>query len=144
MPDRGAHLKLADHNLDALRYVAARIEDFPDWVCTIAFYRAVHLVEALLDHDGVGHSATHKSRQRVLKRNPRYREIYKHYRPLRAASEIARYMVGDGREYAEFTDYLSPEQVRSEVLDHRLEKLNRSVSRLLSKPGGPRGGSRSY
>jgi hypothetical protein len=136
MPRKSEHLAKARHNDQALLYLAERIDSFPDWVCIAAFYEALHIVEAVLDHDGRGDTATHRSRQTLLKTERRYQKLYYHYRPLRAASEVARYMASEGREFSDFSQYLSPADVRSEIVDYQLQQLKKAADRLMAAGNG--------
>jgi hypothetical protein len=107
---------------------------FSDWVTTVAFYKAVHLVEAVFDHDHLGHSGDHRQRAVFLKSKPRYQMLFQNYRPLKSASEIARYLRdGGGKHYKGFDDYLGPAEVQSEILDHHLFQLERSARKLLAQ-----------
>ena len=89
----------------------------------------------LLHHLFGTHGYNHKARQQILKTENRFRTIYKHYRCLRGASEIARYLQDGqtGKEYRTFSDYLAPARVQSEILNYRLRELERSVTRLLAQ-----------
>jgi hypothetical protein len=134
MPSREAHLQLAARNKEALDYLLRKAEKLPEWIATVAFYRALHLVEALFAHDENEHSHNHEERDQRLKRNRRYANIYKHYRPLWAASVIARYLVDpSGRQFKTFTDYMPPGKLKSELINHRLRRIESSVSRMLGR-----------
>ena len=61
---------------------------FPDWVVTVAFYKAVHLVEGLLVRKGRG-TTNHSQRNQVLKRQ--FVTVWREYRPLYNQSRVARY-----------------------------------------------------
>jgi hypothetical protein len=103
----------------------------------VAFYTAVHLVEALFDRDGIGHSSDHASRIQKLKENRRYRTIYLSFRPLKAASEIARYLTSrsdQGRYSTRFTDDMPLQDVRTLLVDRYLRNIEEEVKRLLQTP----------
>lgn len=134
MANQDEHLQLADHNAEAIKHLLTASPALPDWVTTVAFYKAVHLVEAVFAHDGVGHSGDHARRAAFLKSKRRYDMLFKHYRPLKSASEIARYLCdAGGKHYNSFADYLSLPEVRSEILNHRLTQLERSARKLLTQ-----------
>ena len=68
----------------------------------------------------------------MLKGEPRYQHIYKHYRPLWAASVVARYLENPrGDSFRSFADYLSPQDVQQKMIGHHLRQIERSVERLL-------------
>ncbi len=134
MASQGDHIQLADHNADAIEHLRGANPALADWITTVAFYKAVHLVEAVFDHDKLGHSGDHKQRAAFLKSKNRYDTLFEHYRPLKSASEIARYLRdGGGKNYNTFDDYLSPARVQSEILGHRLKQLERSARKLLAQ-----------
>jgi hypothetical protein len=61
---------------------------FPDWVVTVAFYKALHLVEMVFACKGK-HSSNHRNRHDVLKTS--FQDIWRHYLPLYSLSRRARY-----------------------------------------------------
>jgi hypothetical protein len=137
MPSQAAHLALANHNQELIDHLLKDVNRFPDWVTTVAFYRALHLVEAAFAADSdVKHCGDHGTRNEVLKRNRRYSALWKAYQPLWMAANVARYLedAGGGVEVAAFSKYLSPDQVKSTILHHYLRKVESSVEQLLGKP----------
>src|SRR5256885_1093085 len=93
MPSQQAHLELARRNQELIEHLSKDLHRFPDWVTTVAFYRALHLVEAVFAEDAdIRHGGDHGSRQRHLKSNRKYTTIYKAYHPLWTASIVARYL----------------------------------------------------
>ncbi len=140
MATKAAHLQLVNVNQSALSHLAEDIEDFPEWVTIIAFYKALHLIEAVFATDErVRHTSDHRTRMRTLKQYRKYEQMYRHFRPLKAASEVARYLSDNESRssYSSFRDYMPPKVVESEIIGHRLRRIERSADRLL-KPGGPR------
>ena len=135
MPTLRAHLNLADRNLKTIDYLKGQLAEHAEWIATIAFYRALHLVEAAFSKDrrvGQSHSHTHQIRQEILKNTLGYEKIWEHYRPLYAISLVARYLEEDSsRSYSSFREYLSEEEVESEVLNHRLRQVEKSVGKIL-------------
>jgi len=133
MPSKEAHLAQAQRNQEVLDYLLADPAKCAEWIATVAFYEALHLVEALFAHHGV-HSHNHEDRDHRLKSDRRYRHIYKHYRPLWAASIVARYLCQpDGKAFSTFADYLPPDRIRVQLVDHRLRQVEKSVQRLLNR-----------
>lgn len=132
MPTEKDHLALASHNQVAIDFLLTGGEDFPDWVTTVAFYKAVHLIEALIARDYGIHGIDHTQRGRILKNEHRYTNIYRHYNALKEASSVARYLADSegGRAYKQFTDYLTMTQVKSDILDSRLKGIEKSIAGL--------------
>jgi hypothetical protein len=131
MPSKGAHLAAATANQHAIDYLCQRLNDFPGWTTTVAFYKALHIVEALLAVDGC-HTDSHEERNRVLKKTKRYQQIWRFYRELYQASLIARYLREDqaGKDYEVFSKYMSPEDVRRLALGHWLRQIQNSAKNL--------------
>ena len=86
MATAAAHTQQANHNQLFLDSIDPAI--FPDWIVTAAFYKAVHIVEALLVRKGRGTIAHHQWNG-ILKRM--FATVWKEYRPLYNQSRIARY-----------------------------------------------------
>ena len=132
MPSRDAHLRLAEANQKAIDYLLLQYKKFSDWITTVAFYKALHLVEALFAKEG-RHGQSHERRERILKTERKYQHIYKHYYPLLEASLVARYLEDREKgEYGSFSEYLAPDEVKTEILNYRLKNIERSVKKLLS------------
>ncbi|MBN2211949.1 MAG: hypothetical protein JW709_11185 [Sedimentisphaerales bacterium] len=132
MPSESDHINLALRNQQALDTLIAHEQPHSEWITTIAFYKALHLVEAVFARNKQ-HSHNHEHRENHLKRDRRWSHIWKHYRPLWAASMIARYLQDEhGATYRTFEDFLPPERVQPELLHHRLSQIELSVKKLLS------------
>ncbi len=87
MPNRREHLAKADANAETLASIAAE-RSSPEWAITVAFYRAVHLVEAwsaLRDRHHRNHRRRNETVNRLLP------EIAADYGELYEASRVARY-----------------------------------------------------
>lgn len=136
MPAKAAHLKLARHNQDLLDHlVSTQLEEFPDWIATVAFYKAVHLVEALFDHDSGLHSHSHRDREQRIDNMRRYEDIAEYYYPLETASILARYLSDPSSDTPqEFTDIYTHEEVEDRLLSHHLHQLENSVRQFLDRP----------
>jgi len=108
-------------------------------VAVVAFYKALHWIEAMsyCDH-ACKHGGNHSDREQVLKWTALYQNIYKHYRPLYAASCVARYLTHSGQEFSAFATYLSPDPVEAKLVQHHLKQLEKSVEKFIesnqSKP----------
>lgn len=146
MPSESAHASLVLHNVDVLGSLCER-KGHHDWVSVVAFYTALHAVEALFARqkpDGRAHGQSHENREHLLKSDHRYSNLYKHYRPLQGIATVARYLEDNrgrvGKKVphgiACFDDYMSEADVRNEVIAHRLNQVLRTASRLLRKEEG--------
>lgn len=137
MPTKKSHLDLAKRNGEMLAHLLERIDQFPEWTTTVAFYRALHLVEAAFAIDeGIRHGGDHGRRNRLLKNNRKYAKIYEAYRPLWAASLVARYLECDEQEVSCFSEYLKPDVVRAKIINHYLKRIESSVELILGEPIG--------
>lgn len=102
------------------------------WIATTAFYKAVHIVEAVFFNDAaIRHTSDHDRREDALKGARKYEHIYKNYAVLKRASTNARYL----SECRAFDDYMGPERVVEILLKHRLHQLEVSAKRHLSADG---------
>lgn len=107
-------------NKAALDFMMSRVDDFPQWVVTIAFYKAMHIVEAMFAADPQAQlhdTSNHEDRNRQLKTTDRYQHIWKHYRALWNDSLIARYLSEESFDSTkppfQFSMYLPPAKVVS-------------------------------
>jgi len=124
------HIALANQNHLAMICLHEAADTHPEWIVTIAFYKAVHVVQAMLSkankscHD-------HKTRHAILKRD--YPEIWKHFRSLWAASTIARYLYDNANQtsYKSFVDHCPAEKVYSRFVEKRLRSVeDLSINKL--------------
>lgn len=71
-------LKQRDQHVDQWRhnrtFIAEVPKHFHDWAITVAFYTALHAVDALLCHDGICIDS-HSGRGRALVTNRRYEQV---------------------------------------------------------------------
>lgn len=133
MPGKNDHAILATENLKALAYLCARIDDFPQWATTVAFYASLQAVEALFAHDGFD-SDQHSDRNRRLKSDRRYQHIWRHYRPLWNDSLIARCMedAAGAQHSPVFSRYMDGNAVRRTHIQHNLVQIIKSCRRLMN------------
>jgi hypothetical protein len=120
------HIALANRNHDALCALLKLPDEHPEWVATIAFYKALQIIEATFAFKGLGHGHGHSKRLALLqdKRNG-YASLCKHYEALLEASEVARYLgarTGSGG-YSSFSSYMTMQDVRDELLGKRLANV---------------------
>lgn len=141
-----SHIELANRNHSALEYLLNGGEaSHPEWVVTIAFYKAVHVVEAVFAHKMRTHSQSHDSRMKALKTADG--EIFKPFKKLYSASTVARYLCdlgpvmanrieGSGTSahavsYKCFSEYISSEDIRQKLLRRCLDVVEqKAVSQL--------------
>src|SRR5437870_4728789 len=97
MASKADHIALANKNHDVLLHLMARPVDFPEWITTTAFYKAVQIVEAVFANAKLRPSSNHTDRLNRLKRNPKFANLFPHYRALLSASCIARYLRDESR-----------------------------------------------
>ncbi len=129
MPTDLQHVDCTLHNLDALNYILEG-DQFHDWATAIAFYAALHLVEAVLSLDNnirCRHSNTHRDRQDTLKVVTRYRKMYKHYALLDRAARVARYAPNG----PPFSSYLSHDDVREKLIKGDLWQIIKTARNFL-------------
>ncbi len=124
MANETSHIALANRNHDALCVLLNATEEHPEWVATIAFYKALQVVEALFANSGLGHGHGHSKRLEILQdRRNGCSAFCKHYEALLEASEVARYLGArsmSGTGFASFSGYMTMEEVKSDLLAKRL------------------------
>jgi hypothetical protein len=138
MPKIEAHEEVAIRNqivLDCLlENNNTSPSEFAPWAVTVAFYKALHLVEGIFYIDGLQHekrpfhSKDHKERNQRLKSIKKFGHIWKHYRPLFAVSMIARYLFDPdtGTDQIDLDAYLPGNSVRSTFINHHLRQIEKS------------------
>ena len=114
MATESEHKQQARHNQTFLGTIDAN--HFPDWVATVAFYEAVHLIEMFFAHKVLYPGGSHTKRNNVLKRS--YPAIWKDYRPLYAFSRLARY----------WCMKVTPEN--ADYIRKRLRRVEEAINRL--------------
>ena len=135
MPDLAIHEKIAENNQavidNLLKESEGGFQAFAPWVVTVAFYKALHLVECILYVDGQLdrrkplHSQNHTERNDTL-RQRKYAKLWKHYYALYNASMTARYLTdaGNGGVEQYFKQYFgSVDKIRSMMLNHHLRQI---------------------
>ena len=91
MGQEAGHLEKARHNERFLRTFDIDTTPYLDWVAVVAFYAAVHFLEALLAKSPI-HPTDHGERLRRVQQ--RSRTAYQHFRLLKDFAEGARYDPG--------------------------------------------------
>ena len=134
MASEADHLALANANHEMLMHLLPDASQFSAWIVTVAFYKAVHVVEAAFAHHMRRHSTSHDNREKTLK-TPAYANIWRNYSHLYTASRIARYLE-DRREgkFTTFADYMDVEAVKK-PLRKRLYGVEQNAVAFLSDVG---------
>jgi len=139
------NIELANRNHETLMFLVKEIGSHSEWVATIAFYKAVQVIEAVFDAHLKIHSHGHDSRIETLK-SPIFRRLFTPFRPLFAASLVARYLQDNSSKkidekpnspvrYRSFSDFLSPADVVNRLLKKRLHVLEQESLQFLSEAG---------
>ena len=139
------HVAVANRNHATLLYLLREPLEHPEWIATVAFYKAVHVVEAAFAVKRRCHSNSHDARIDELK-HPEFQVLFKAFRPLYAASLVARYLEDsssrkfdkDGsaaKKFTTFTDFMSAEDVVKRLICKRLYTLEQNAIAFLSEDG---------
>lgn len=136
MPSKDAHISAARRNEDTLRHLLSGGDEHLGWVATVAFYKALHIVEAVFHEDPnlpLKHTDDHKLRNKTLKNTARYQHIWKMYRELWQASLVARYLREDETSAAHpvFEVFMPRDKVESLLLGHYLAQVEKSAAKFL-------------
>lgn len=97
MPDIDAHRRQVEHNRQAATYLQQADAPCLDWVVTILFYTALHLVDQVLYQNSQLNPRNHRQRHSAIANEPKLASIYRDYRELEHQSRRSRY------ECAQFT-----------------------------------------
>lgn len=111
------------HNREFLTTIP---DSYADWIVCVAFYAALHCIEVLFEHDGLGPSADHGLRNRKLRQANRYKKIWANYRELTDASQIARYHIG-------LENWISVKDAKEIFVGHHLYQIEKSVAKLMNE-----------
>ncbi len=78
MPSKASHLCVVRENTATIEWIRKAPNPMPQWVVTVAFYKALHIVEAVFAADKyspIRHADDHAQRNEVLRRENRYGNI---------------------------------------------------------------------
>lgn len=125
------HVAKWKHNRD---FLATIPDKYCDWTVTVAFYTAVHAVEAVFAKDSVQHEGSHKGRNQILKLRSRYHTVWRNFRPLWAASQVARYHCDTGPSPDPYDGWISPEDVKMRFVQKNLGAVEALAIQLLGLP----------
>ena len=121
MASHSTHLNQWKHNRSFLPLIPS---DYPDWLVTVVFYTALHVIDAVLAADKVTRIHSHETRNDVLQRTNRYSKIYKLYHPLYQLARTVRYLANPA-EWIKYTD------VDDKVIQAYLYPIEKSAETLL-------------
>jgi hypothetical protein len=147
MSNESEHIAIANRNQAVLDVLLRDLNTCAEWAAVVAFYKAVHILEAVFARETPSvHMHSHHERLERLKTTRRYLPFYPSFRPLWAASVVARYLedrapVVPGkhpiaRPYSRFEDYLPASRLRTDLLDRYLQPLENMAVSMLSPGGG--------
>lgn len=88
------HIEQWKHNR---RFIEMIPRGYPDWIVTVAFYTALHAIDALLTFDNTPDVINHETRNRVLTRTHKYLKITRAYLPLYNLSRTVRYVAAPSK-----------------------------------------------
>ena len=130
------HIHLANKNDEALRYLLGAYNRFPEWITTLAFYKAVQIVDALCVEKRRHAPSGHPDRLDWLQRVKDLQPLYRHFRVLHSSSCIARYLSDKAskQSYKSFAEFLTPEQVITQLIERRLIPIEQYSISQLSDP----------
>lgn len=135
MPNFEVHETAAARNQNVLDCLlenyAHSPNDFAHWVLTVAFYKALHLVETIFSQETQPfHSKDHHERNQRLKNIKKYEHIWRHYRLLLDASMAARYLVvpHSGEDLTDLDAYLSGDSIHAKFINHSLRQIENSFA----------------
>jgi hypothetical protein len=129
MPSEADHIVLANENQSAMEDLLGEGARFNGWIATIAFYKALHVVEAVFANqplDRERHSANHATREAKIKRQ--FPGMWKPYFRLLSASKVARYMEGN---HVSFERYMTRSHLLTSHLAGSLADLESRCAILL-------------
>jgi len=98
---------------------------YADWIVTVAFYTALHAVEAILTADGARPRSSHKDRHTILQAERRYQKIHEDYCTLYDLALVARYSASPAK-------WLPPAEIDEKVIRGTVYPIEASVRRLLA------------
>lgn len=132
MATESDHLACANRTHKTIVHLLDNAADNSPWIATTAFYKAIHIVEAVFSNDRtVQHTSNHGDREQALKRQRRYQNICDNFLPLYRASLNARYLLS----CTCFDTYLTPEDVIAILLKHHLHQVEQSAAKFIKNPG---------
>lgn len=137
MATEAEHIAKANRDQETLSQLLASINSCSEWAVVVAFYKSLHVLEAIFSRDpAIRHASSHTQRLDYLKYKRKYTLLFKPYHALWTASLIARYLehANPKTTYSTFSDYLPAAEVQSKLLDISLVAFESNAVQLLSDP----------
>ena len=133
MPSKDSHLQTARDNRATCLLLLDSDPQSQAWATTIAFYCALHLVEAALAVEG-RHSEDHMVRNMHLKTTRKLQNIWRNYKPLYDNSLKARYLTTDSDSAETLVrEFLGEDKVREKIIGHYLRQVEKSVAKIIGE-----------
>ena len=137
MSSMAEHIDLCNRNQAIIDYTLCDASVCAEAIAVMAFYKALHIMEAMFDRNNGRHHTSHTDRDKYIRGNRQYSGFWNYYRTLQAASLVARYLSNvNGVGYANFTDYLPPTDIKPNLLDRYLAPLEKMAVQLLPSNHG--------
>lgn len=130
-----AHITKAKHNIETIVLLSADLTK-KDWIVTVAFYSALHIVDTVLFYTQEGyqrHGQSHDKREKIIKNDHRFDKIWDCYRPLLNESIIARYLQGSKTPLDRTVDFdkVMPDEKLTTFIKERLGGIINSAIRFI-------------
>lgn len=134
MASQSIHIATANRFHGTLEFLCDDVSAHAPWIATVAFYKALHVIEAAFAADPkIGHTNCHGERRDALMSATKYQNVHRHYSALEKMSKCARYLYTDSGTVATFDKYLPPEKIGEQVLFHRLKQVESSCGKWMKK-----------
>jgi len=127
MASETEHIELANSNQHLIDHLINE-NSFHDWLATVAFYKAIHVVEAIFANHLHRHSCSHAEREDRLKRTAGFKAVFTNYSHLLAESRTFRYLLHPRSR-------LTIETVKSKLIYKRLYAVEQNSLQFLSDTG---------
>lgn len=142
------HLSQAARNKITISYLRDGGDKHNGWAACVAFYTALHFIEAIFDYKYPGlHSSDHSERYKKLRLfatgDKDFELIFKRYNILRMAADVARYLAQTrddkgrssktSREFECFSQLIAPEEFDEKILNHCLKPIEDTVHSLMTQ-----------
>lgn len=135
MPNESQHINWAIHSYDVIEYIAER-PLFCDWMATMIFYSALHIIDGVLfrqEHNTRNrHGVDHNKRRGILRRANKYKTLYMNYQKLYEHSQIARYLKPRHGRTMFFQQYMTHKEVIAIALGKQLMAIVNAAMVLVS------------
>ena len=99
---------------------------YHDWITTVAFYTALHAVDAAIAAHGMDDITNHGDRIHILIRTNSLMQVRRHFLPLYDLSRKVRYM-------ADPSAWILPDRIDQDVLHAFLYPIEKSVCNLIGQ-----------